>query len=947
MALIDDVKAAYRAVARGMLTDAEANAIMAQIAADALTLESYIANLTKQAASTTSAAIAIASFVTGVSPTSDKLDALKIEADKQVASYMKMGVGDPSLGAFEAFGKGFAEDPATGFASKYGAMSESEFINNVYAAVYGGAPSDGAFQNLASQIAAFMKLYSDAGLANAALLAKGAVLGQIVGYAFTDPVAAEKSKLDDQVNKLLVSAAKGDASVFGKPLPSLDPTPPPNNGGGGTPIDPPQTFELTDDEDKFTGGTGDDIFNAPGDVTTTLTDNDALDGGGGIDTLNIHYDAQHPRKNFHFPQATVRNIEVVNVIDHTVDPLNNAASTSLSNPANYEGVKELWQTNRAAYNQTNWKADVVAGFRNIGAFDVTAASGERSISVGVDYDTISGSQRYVSAYLHGDALDTFIVKKSRDASPQADPVQVTLWLDLDPALKTLRIQSDLAANLASQSIRAAPHLEVFDASASAGGVSPGLFIDPTTHTIKGGAGNDGFSIVTDTSADNPATPNIDETITATLSAGAGNDVAFLITTGSGRTIVDMGPGDDVLKYFPSTSASVDLGDGDDIFEVRSGSPRTGDVIKGGAGVDRFEQMFSAWTQQGVLFDGVEKFTFRSGSVVDATGWIGVKELHAQNGPNGVNAASSEFSGMTSDVVIHIENNLAVTANFADKANANNSATFVTHTQAWTITAQQIENITIDLQQGWLYSVTQNPALFAPQLKTLTLKGAGDVDAMSPHALRDLPNLTKIDAHDLAGKLEIASLFNVASGDLAIVAPSSHDTYIEIVSIGGALTFTGGSGRDYVHGTARADTINMGDGGGEIFGEGGADQITLGAGAFILRALGSSRIGAMAEATGFNAQGADVDYIHHLTAPATFAPNAAGAAAVTALGGSATLLDAATAFFAAAGSGVWASWFVFKGDTYVVSNALSDGFQANDDMIIRLIGVTDFSAANIY
>lgn len=49
-----------------------------------------------------------------------------------------------------------------------------------------------------------------------------------------------------------------------------------------------QTFMLTTDIDEFTGGMGNDIFNAMPDAGTgTLTSFDALDGGAGTDTLNV------------------------------------------------------------------------------------------------------------------------------------------------------------------------------------------------------------------------------------------------------------------------------------------------------------------------------------------------------------------------------------------------------------------------------------------------------------------------------------------------------------------------------------------------------------------------------------------------------------------------------------------------------------------------------------
>ncbi len=135
MATAAEIQTAYKAIYR-----ADLNAtVAAAIAATGISVDTYVAQQLPKVASTTQAAVAIASFVTGLAPTSTKLDELKVEADKQVASYTALGVANPALGAFEAFGRSFATDTATtaGFNTKYGALSNADFINLVYAQVYG------------------------------------------------------------------------------------------------------------------------------------------------------------------------------------------------------------------------------------------------------------------------------------------------------------------------------------------------------------------------------------------------------------------------------------------------------------------------------------------------------------------------------------------------------------------------------------------------------------------------------------------------------------------------------------------------------------------------------------------------------------------------------------------------------------------------------------------
>ena len=119
------------------------------------------------------------------------------------------------------------------FAAKYGALSTNDFVTQAYTEVFGVTPSAGAAANLQGQVAYFTSLYTGAGIAaaQAALLAKGATVGQILGYAITDPTFTAIGSLDDKVKAVLTAAAKGDASVYNKALPNT-----PNSGAAGVTV---------------------------------------------------------------------------------------------------------------------------------------------------------------------------------------------------------------------------------------------------------------------------------------------------------------------------------------------------------------------------------------------------------------------------------------------------------------------------------------------------------------------------------------------------------------------------------------------------------------------------------------------------------------------------------------------------------------------------------------
>ena len=280
MATVAEIQAAYRAIVRTELPAATAQTVVNA----GTTLDSYISSLLGQAASTTQAAVAVTAFLQGTVPTTDRVDALTSFAQQQVASYAALGQ-NATIGAFEAIGRGLAGDPTTtaAFAAKYGALSTTDFVTQVYTEVFGITPSPGAATNLQSQVAYFTSLYTGAGIAaaQATLLAKGATMGQVLGYAITDPTFTAIGSLDDKVKAVLTAAAKGDASVYNKALPNT-----PNAGSAGV------TVQLTAGADivspsaanpalKTTGG--DDTIS--GTVAGRLANGDNIDGGGGTDTL--------------------------------------------------------------------------------------------------------------------------------------------------------------------------------------------------------------------------------------------------------------------------------------------------------------------------------------------------------------------------------------------------------------------------------------------------------------------------------------------------------------------------------------------------------------------------------------------------------------------------------------------------------------------------------------
>jgi hypothetical protein len=161
-------------------------------------------------------ALIVADFVNGGTPaTAAKLAELSAFAKMQYGAYLNQGVANPGLGPYEALGRGFAETAT--FQTKYGALSESVFIQSTYKAVFGKDASAAQQQHFQNQIDYFEGIYEKANLsaAQAESLSKGAVLGQMLGISTLEGPGSHPYLLE--ATNFLIDASDGVVS-YGKPL---------------------------------------------------------------------------------------------------------------------------------------------------------------------------------------------------------------------------------------------------------------------------------------------------------------------------------------------------------------------------------------------------------------------------------------------------------------------------------------------------------------------------------------------------------------------------------------------------------------------------------------------------------------------------------------------------------------------------------------------------------
>ena len=282
MATVDQVTAAYLAIYRMPISSALATSTAAAIDGGTTSLSATINNYIAANVEFTSSAIAALAYVDGVTPSSAKITQLATTFETaQLASYTAMGVANPNLGPFEGVGKAIAATDPNFVAIGGPSITDSTFITTNYTKIFGIAPSAGAMANFQSQINYFTPLYVGAGEtpAQAALDARGAVLGQMIGYAYLSPPSGSTPALPAQVAAFETALANGKG-VYGTPLPSVS-----NPGTQGVTITLPGTaadvVSPTSANPSFKSTTANDLING------VLVQGANIDAGGGTDSLQV------------------------------------------------------------------------------------------------------------------------------------------------------------------------------------------------------------------------------------------------------------------------------------------------------------------------------------------------------------------------------------------------------------------------------------------------------------------------------------------------------------------------------------------------------------------------------------------------------------------------------------------------------------------------------------
>lgn len=177
------------------------------------------------ASTATAPVVAMSLLINGRAPTQLEFTGQTQFAKSQYDYYANvLHVANPAIGPYEALGVALSDTGAYQARYHFAAESNASFVARAYQDVFLRAPSPLQQTAFSAQIDYFNNLYKGAGIAAATALlhARGAALGQMVGYVMTDPAESflPGHTLDDKVASFLLGVGNGTAP-YGQKMPMM------------------------------------------------------------------------------------------------------------------------------------------------------------------------------------------------------------------------------------------------------------------------------------------------------------------------------------------------------------------------------------------------------------------------------------------------------------------------------------------------------------------------------------------------------------------------------------------------------------------------------------------------------------------------------------------------------------------------------------------------------
>ncbi len=796
-------------------------------------------------------------------------------------------------------------------------------LNSYYAATFGSV----ATSTVASTVAANLGLTGDAlasgtayitaQLNGAAAGARGAVISNIVNLFGTLSSDATFGAAATAWNAKVATAAAYTGAT---------------NVAVGTVVATNTAFTLTTGVDygtSFTGGAGDDTFNALADGL--LTTGDTLTGGAGTDTLT----SRHTITTDASIAPTTSGIEILKVrLDH---------DGGAADAVTYSMVDVVGATEVQSYRSVNSgsTADAVLTFSGAGmTTGVTLAivggdsgADNSSIDVTATYQSVTGAADSANLRLDGAAANVVTIASIETLNIATATTDRSVSSTGASTLNSLAATSATKVNIAATGTLTLTATDfaatvAVDASASTGAVN--LTAESGNNlTFTGGSGNDRVTI--------GAMSNL--TAADQLSGGAGTDTLrtsdTAISSSEQALLAAETSGFERLDFSATTSVSVDMTDLSIFDTIVFSSATTATAGTGATAESAGAAGSAAHTISGVdtgdaiiisgaIIGGAGESLAAVTAEVDA-GNGGVAIVLAPEVDNGTNAVSITFS-----------------ANIT--GGAGGSYTGTTNVSAASagdggdaIDAASFETVTLITTQNSTASLT-----------SLTIAGgaAGSVVAGANGGLAGVAGSSVVVGTN--GKIVVQGAIDLDLGTIAgtnaTIDANAFTGDLTVVLEAGANTFIGGSGDDVVTGANGLDTYTLGA---------GADRVNIGVETTTTASDAAANGTSFESITDFNIA---VDVLNFIAIDesaltesiVTNATAVVGTAAINAEGIASfataddTLAERITAVEAAIATGTATEGqmavFEHAGSTYVFVSNGGDGVEAGD-AIVKLTGVT--------
>jgi hypothetical protein len=290
--------------------------------------------------------------------------------------------------------------------------------------------------------------------------------------------------------------------------------------------------------DTFTGGDGDDTFNA---ALLTVNDGDTLDGAAGKDTLNMEINANVTDK---FKSSNIETVNVTAFGAHTVD---------MKNITGVETLTTKGSTGLVTLNNVG-SATMALGFDGSTTNQITA-----NYTAGV----LDGTNDVLNVKLN----DAKGVAVATSAGFESAKITATGSSDIDtftaPGVTTLVMEG--SGNVNAKNTLAG--ISTLTATSMTGALTTGTVQTNGFVNQNITAHADGASLLLGSGADNIGFQNTNATAKAsTVKLGAGDDKLLLDAAGVGAVYVFGEAGDDHVRVATSTLTNndlIDLGAGTD------------------------------------------------------------------------------------------------------------------------------------------------------------------------------------------------------------------------------------------------------------------------------------------------------------------------------------------------------------------------------------------------